>query len=226
MDIIYGGPIMGHTVTNPEEPIQAGTAAVLFQPKQQAQERPCIQCGDCNPICPEALQPQALLQFIQAKQVQQHNSIANQGLENLNLNDCIRCGACDLVCPSFIPLTSLFKSEQKNLQDIHKRHAAAQRAKLNYEARQARLAKPARANPPMPIQTSTVKPRIKTGGANPATRLKTQLAKAQRLYRESAAALEQAKKKQLDEATLAQYQDRVNQMQQKAEAAQKALNGI
>ncbi|MEC8010774.1 MAG: electron transport complex subunit RsxC [Pseudomonadota bacterium] len=219
VEIIRGGPLMGVQST-PTDTIQAGTSAVLFNlPQAQQQEKPCIECGDCLAPCPEALLPQTFVHYTQGNPT--GSPEADEALTALNINACIECGLCDLVCPSHIPMSKQFAQAKKRIAEATEKHQRAEAARLKYEARQARLAQPKKANP-MPVKAATARPRptVARRTQSPATKFKSALAKAQRLAREAQAALAQAEKKQLDEETLQVYRDRVAQMQAKAEKAQ------
>ncbi|MCI0518306.1 MAG: electron transport complex subunit RsxC, partial [Woeseiaceae bacterium] len=94
-------------------------------------EKPCIRCGECAVVCPIRLQPQQLYWFAcsdNEKQLRAHG-----------LTDCIECGCCDLVCPSHIPLTADFRRAKARMRELADEKARAERARLRFEARTARL---------------------------------------------------------------------------------------
>jgi electron transport complex protein RnfC len=134
--LIVGGPMMGHALPSDEAPIVKGTNCILAAGEgdimENAEIRPCIRCGECARACPVELLPQQLYWHIRANHI-------DKALEH-HLKACIECGCCDYVCPSHIPLTQAFRSA-KNwafARDIERQNA--ERARLRFEARQARKA--------------------------------------------------------------------------------------
>ncbi len=215
--IQYGGPLMGKVIRDQDHPITAGTSAIIIDLEQErAKETACIQCGYCNDPCPEALLPQALIRYAKTPLDQK------EPLQQLHLTSCIECGACDLVCPSSIPLSTIFKSGKQEIRLDTEKKQRADQARQKYEARLARLSRPARANPLPPAPKRQEYKSTKSKAQLSKAQLKTALAKAQRLAREAVSALQQAEKKQLDETTLSSYRERVARMQAKAADAQKA----
>lgn len=226
--ITLGGPLMGAQLSAADlvqASIRAGTSAVIAEPPVQQQEQPCIRCNRCEPVCPEQLQPQDLYLFAKPDILNgEQSQRAQQSLTSLQLSSCIACGACDVVCPSQIQLSQHFKTAQNTLARTQAQTQLAQTARAKYEARQKRLQQPQRANPAPVMQTTASPPALVTKpisnqAAQSVQKLKTNLAKAQRLHRQAEAAFLQALKKGLDDTTLVQYQQRVLQLQTKAEAA-------
>ncbi|HWQ22138.1 MAG TPA: electron transport complex subunit RsxC [Clostridia bacterium] len=102
--VIFGGPMMGVTVSSLQTPIAKGTSGVLFftaAESRQYAERQCIRCGRCANACAARLMPMLL-----------HAAISSGDLDRadaIGLVDCFECGACSYVCPARIPLTQQFK---------------------------------------------------------------------------------------------------------------------
>ncbi len=113
-------------------PVATPVAATSTAPSSAATARACINCGQCNPVCPVALPAQTLLQQIQQQRL---SDAVSSGLMN-----CIDCGRCDQACPSDIPMAEIFSNaqwqQQQQLDDAQTR----QRFKTRFEAHNERLA--------------------------------------------------------------------------------------
>ncbi len=92
--VIFGGPMMGSSVYDPEMPIMKTNNAVLFfeGAVASANPTPCIRCGRCVRACSLNLMPTALEAAYDAKDI--------EGLKKLKVNLCMNCGACSFVCPA------------------------------------------------------------------------------------------------------------------------------
>ena len=128
--IIVNGRMMGHTV-DLEYSIEKHTNSLIFENTTQDPSTPCIRCGACAEVCPEALHPQHLHWHSQS-----HNS---EALTALNLNACIECACCDAVCPSHIPLARNFNKAINIIQQETLVQHNADLAKQRYEKRLNRL---------------------------------------------------------------------------------------
>ena len=109
--------------------------------------KPCIFCRFCQPICPEGLDPHALLMAIQTGHLKHAHK--------LGLMACTACGACDVVCPSHIPLAKLFlywKNKSIEKEEAYKR---AQLARKRFYLRKQRLAQRERERTKRPVQKCT-----------------------------------------------------------------------
>lgn len=102
-------------------------------------ETACIRCGDCEIVCPKALQPQML--FWQRS--------STDSMTALNLDACIECRLCDRVCPSAIPLTQYFQEAKQSLRKVEQQQAEAALAEQRFQKRESRLIamEPATAQP-------------------------------------------------------------------------------
>lgn len=105
-------------------------------------ETPCIQCGWCEPVCPVALSPRALVTHLPRV------AVDPEPLRGLNLDTCIECKQCDAVCPSKIPLAEAFAAGKAQLAHLTVGRAAAASARARFESREQRLATPRNANLP------------------------------------------------------------------------------
>lgn len=92
--VIFGGPMMGSSVYDPEMPImKTNNAVLLFDGTAAGQEpTPCIRCGRCIRACSMNLMPTALESAYDAGDIEQ--------LKKLKVNLCMNCGACSYVCPA------------------------------------------------------------------------------------------------------------------------------
>ena len=134
--MIFGGPMMGFTLTTDEIPVTKGANCILITSKEECDKSPalaCIRCGKCADVCPANLLPQQLYWYARAKDLDK--------VQDFSLFDCIECGCCAHVCPSHIPLVQYYrfaktevwaKEEEKRKSDI---------ARQRHEHRDARLAR-------------------------------------------------------------------------------------
>jgi electron transport complex protein RnfC len=91
--IIFGGPMMGACVYDPQTPVTKTTGAVLFFGESKfTEESPCIRCGKCVHVCSVNLNPYELNLAYDAKDLDL--------LKKLRLNLCMSCGACSFICPA------------------------------------------------------------------------------------------------------------------------------
>jgi len=92
--VIFGGPMMGSSVYDPEMPIMKTNNAVLFFDGTAAgtEPSPCIRCGRCVRACSLNLMPTELESAYDAKDTER--------LKKLKVNLCMNCGACSYVCPA------------------------------------------------------------------------------------------------------------------------------
>ncbi|WP_035416486.1 electron transport complex subunit RsxC, partial [Ferrimonas kyonanensis] len=135
--VIIGGPMMGFTLPSLKAPVIKSTNCILVPSRKEmpgnARELNCIRCGECARACPQQLLPQQLYWHAKAKELDK--------AEALNLRDCIECGACAYVCPSDIPLVQYYRIAKSALRQEALKQQASDRAKIRFDARQARLEK-------------------------------------------------------------------------------------
>lgn len=93
--LLFGGPMMGIALNDPNTPVLKQTNAVLAFGEEQAVLRtalPCIRCGRCIDNCPMSLMPVVLEAAVAKKNTKK--------LKELDLMSCIECGSCSYVCPA------------------------------------------------------------------------------------------------------------------------------
>ncbi len=133
--VICGGPMMGHTLSTTQVPIGKGTNCILVPGENEIapaqEEKACIRCGECAQVCPAQLLPQQLFWHSKAEEYDKAASF--------NLRDCIECGSCSYVCPSDIPLVEYYRIAKSALRQQAEEKAQAERAKIRFDARLARL---------------------------------------------------------------------------------------
>ena len=133
--LVLGGPMMGFKVERLDTPVIKTTNCLIaataeeFPPAPDAQA--CIRCGHCADACPSSLLPQQLYWHAKAEN---HDQLMHH-----NLFDCIECGACAFVCPSSIPLVQYYRASKGAIRTQKAKHAKAERSKVRYESRLARL---------------------------------------------------------------------------------------
>lgn len=134
---IMGGPMMGFTVTSVLTPIVKISNCILAPADNELphpeDERACIRCSACSDACPASLLPQQLFWYSKAKELEK--------AEEYNLFDCIECGACAYVCPSEIPLVHYYRQAKADIRNQIEEKEKSDKAKIRFEARQARLLK-------------------------------------------------------------------------------------
>lgn len=93
--IIMGGPMMGVSQYNINDPVMKYTNAILAFSQNaatQKKESACIRCGKCVDVCPVSLLPFAIDLAARKKQIKM--------IGKLQADNCIECGACSYVCPA------------------------------------------------------------------------------------------------------------------------------
>ncbi|MRI31984.1 electron transport complex subunit RsxC [Endozoicomonas sp. OPT23] len=133
--LVMGGPMMGFTLDDMTVPVVKTTNCLIAGSSQEfpssIPEQACIRCGMCAEVCPSSLLPQQLYWHAKAENFDQ--------LKHHNLFDCIECGACSFVCPSSIPLVQYYRASKGAIRTQEAKNAKAERSKVRYETRQARL---------------------------------------------------------------------------------------
>ena len=107
--VVYGGPMMGITVPNIDQPILKNTNAILALTEKEAwlpKTTACIRCGTCTNTCPLGLAPALIERAYDKGDVDE--------LKELKVNACMECGCCSFVCPANRPLVQKNKLS-KNL---------------------------------------------------------------------------------------------------------------
>ena len=110
--VLYGGPMMGVSVTDTDKPVMKNTNAILafsekenFIPKTTA----CIRCGACVNHCPFGISPVAIL-----KSYKENDYL---GMKKAGAILCMECGCCSYVCPAKIPNVQNNKLAKLALRD-------------------------------------------------------------------------------------------------------------
>lgn len=102
--VLYGGPMMGLSMPDMDQPVLKNTNALLFFDEKDArlpEPSACIHCGRCLDACPLKLMPTELEHACEKRDVAQ--------LQKLKVNLCMECGSCSFVCPA-----------KRNLVESHK----------------------------------------------------------------------------------------------------------
>lgn len=102
--IIFGGPMTGIAVLNPNVPVTKTITAVtglLQDDTGESRTARCINCGRCAGVCCEGLIPARLFQFAQKQDL--------ASFEKWGGAECIECGCCSYICPAKIPLVQAIK---------------------------------------------------------------------------------------------------------------------
>ena len=118
--IISGGPMTGAAIYSAEFPVMPDTDAIIVQAGADiplTSDYPCINCGDCIPICPSKIQVNMLVRFLEAGQYQ-------DAVDLYDLHSCVECGLCSFVCVSKIPIFQYIKLAKHELARIESAEAA------------------------------------------------------------------------------------------------------
>ncbi len=97
--VVYGGPMMGISLSHIEAPVLKQTNALLaFNEKEAAPMKAsnCIRCGRCTNTCPFGLAPVSIVTAYEKRD--------GEALASLKANICMECGCCSFVCPAYRPL--------------------------------------------------------------------------------------------------------------------------
>ncbi|MBP5289780.1 MAG: RnfABCDGE type electron transport complex subunit C [Clostridia bacterium] len=117
---VSGGPLMGHAVLSPDQPLaREHTAALaLTQGTVFDENGVCVRCGKCVRVCPMHLMPLHFFRLMKADKAAQ--------MERYAVSDCTECGACAYICPARLPLT----------EAAHRGKAAVKAARLARERKE------------------------------------------------------------------------------------------
>jgi electron transport complex protein RnfC len=118
--VLYGGPMMGISVPDLEQPILKNTNAILaFGKKEANPPKPtaCIKCGRCISTCPFNLMPVEIETAYRLGKVEM--------LDKLKVNICMECGCCSFGCPANRPIVQNNKLAKMALRDHKAKEAKA-----------------------------------------------------------------------------------------------------
>ena len=113
--IILGGPMTGASIYSENHPIQPDTDAIMIQDQKDlalVSDYPCINCGECIPVCPAKIQVNMLVRFLEAGKYQ-------EAADEYDLYSCIECGLCSFVCVSRMPILQYIKLAKYELGRIN-----------------------------------------------------------------------------------------------------------
>lgn len=123
--IIYGGPMMGNTIHELDEPVVKGTSGVVVLSRDESpligEPDPCISCARCVDHCPAYLMPNILERMVAENKLDK--------AKKLGLQDCIECGTCSYVCPSKRHLVQWFRVGKMELAAQRRREGDKAKAK-------------------------------------------------------------------------------------------------
>ena len=97
--LLYGGPMMGLALMDPELPVLKQNNAIVALAEEDVQETPastCIRCGRCVDVCPMSLMPTSITKAYMAKDT--------DALRRLSTMTCMECGCCTFSCPAHRPI--------------------------------------------------------------------------------------------------------------------------
>jgi electron transport complex protein RnfC len=98
--LIFGGPMTGAAIYDPQQVIRADTDAIMVQAAADVSlvsDYPCVNCGECVRACPARIQVHMLVRFLEA-------GLYEDGADRYDLHACVNCGLCSYVCVARIPI--------------------------------------------------------------------------------------------------------------------------
>ena len=107
------------------------SAPDLAEKTQQLEHQACINCNQCEPVCPVNISPVALHKLIE----RQNDELAG----NSGLAACIECGICDHFCPSEIPLSRQFYDAKSRLADLALERRSREKLLTRFNQHETRL---------------------------------------------------------------------------------------
>ena len=128
--IVMGGPMMGVSVPDLDQPVVKNTGAILCFNEKDArapETTACIKCGRCINTCPLNLMPANIETAFDLKKPEE--------LKVLKVNLCMECGCCAFVCPAKRPLVQVNKLAKAMLNKYNaEEKAKAEKAKAKEAA--------------------------------------------------------------------------------------------
>lgn len=112
--IIVGGPMTGSAIFSEAHPVTPETSALMVQASGDipyVSDYPCINCGECNRICPVDIPINMLVRFLEAGRYE-------DSADQYDLYSCIECGLCSFVCPSKIPIFQYIRLAKYELERL------------------------------------------------------------------------------------------------------------
>ena len=116
--ILVGGPMMGSTICNTDEPIVKTTGAIIalnVKDSTLSDATNCIHCGRCVSACPMFLNPTEFSKALNIEILEER--IAR--LEEYHVNLCMECGCCSYVCPANRPLVQNNRLGKNAVRSYH-----------------------------------------------------------------------------------------------------------
>lgn len=131
--IIAGGLLTGRELKNFDEKVTPDMSPIIIMPEGKTrdflpsfqkrvqshlgyvttnlygEERPCVNCGWCDNVCPIEICVENVYQSIEYKRFQE--------AERLGLFECLECGLCAYICPSKIEILEKIKSGKEYKQE-------------------------------------------------------------------------------------------------------------
>lgn len=110
--IIMGGPMMGITIYDIDNPVVKNNNALLVFDQsdvQETQPSPCIRCAKCVNHCPFDLMPVEIEKAAMMEDIDR--------LKELKTMSCMECGCCSFICPAKRHLTMSIKLGKQVLRN-------------------------------------------------------------------------------------------------------------
>lgn len=109
---IFGGPMMGLSLSNLDVSTAKGSSALLLLNDNEIRDinpTPCINCGRCARVCPINLLPMMTDKLILKDMIAETKKYHPQS--------CIECGCCAFVCPAKRPLVQSQRLAKKLIRE-------------------------------------------------------------------------------------------------------------
>jgi electron transport complex protein RnfC len=108
--VVVGTPLAGLALARTDLPVTKGVIGIIAYGQEalyRPANNPCIHCGRCTEICPEALLPMKIGKYATFSK---WDLAKTEGVDR-----CTECGLCAYICPAALPLVQLIKLAKQQI---------------------------------------------------------------------------------------------------------------